>query len=313
MPIDVQWRSPAACIDAASVPSRVATLVGDTLLQPLVVELSAAQLDRRWRISIELPNSTSRTVEGPDCATLTDAVALIVAVHADAIAVAERVAPSASVPAPAIEEDPTTVDDTPRATPTTPVDRRPTSSSPAPVVASPTASPRTRARAQLGAAVMAELGAMPRNAATFELTAGVSWPHVFVGIGGLSSVGPDARSDDLPGIGARFRLYSGLVRACAVLPRERFELPVCGTVEVGDLRASGTGLTEPNTLDVVWIAATIGARPRLRLGERFALGLTPEVVVPLRRHRFSVGDGVLVHELPTVAARVGVQLVVRLP
>jgi hypothetical protein len=164
----------------------------------------------------------------------------------------------------------------------------------------------------------------PRAGAAFELAGGVGWPRARVVLGALASVGPDAVSEQLASVGGRFRLFTGLVRGCGVPERGRIELPLCGGLELGDLRASGTGLRRPATVDAPWIAVVASARPqwipRLRSAgaadgsrARLAVGALLDLVVPLRRYRFATAEAGLVHAVDPVAVRLGLRVELRLP
>lgn len=339
----IRWESPPACVDAASVPARVGALVGERGVEAGSLVLAAEPGGETWRISLVLEPAGGapplrRTLEGRDCATLTEAVALVVAVHLDAVAMAsaiERegvwdrtsVPPVAGVPGkaagPPVEVAPHEV------APRDGSDAR------GPAVelgeGSPPArssgerddrAPRPRALASFG--VAGEVGVQPRAGAAFELAGGVGWPRARVELGALASVGPDAASEQLAGVGGRFRLFTGLVRGCGVPGRERIELPLCGGLELGDLRASGTGLRRPATVNAPWIAVVASARPqwvpRLRSASasngsraRLAVGALLDLVVPLRRHRFATPEAGLVHAVDPVAVRLGLRVELRLP
>ena len=154
---------------------------------------------------------------------------------------------------------------------------------------------------------------LPVAAASFELSAGALWPHARIELGAMASIGPDASATDLPAVGGRFRLFAGSLRACRILGERRFQLPLCGAFELGDLRAEGTGLQTPETIDALWVAAAVGARPQWQLHRMVALGGLIDVVLPVQRHRFSIAEGGLVHAVAPVATRLGVALSLRLP
>lgn len=165
----------------------------------------------------------------------------------------------------------------------------------------------------------------PRAGAALELAGGVGWSHARVELGALASVGPDATSERLATVGGRFRLLTGLVRGCGVPGNERVELPLCAGLELGDLRATGTGLRRPATVNALWVAAVASARPqwspRLRSTSaaddrrraRLALGALLDLVVPLRRHRFATPEAGLVHAVDPVGVRLGLRVELRLP
>ena len=332
----IRWDTPPACVDAATLPARVAALVGDAAMPAVTVGIGAERNGDGdgWTVVLVLePHGAAeggvrRTLEGRDCATLTEAVALVVAVHLDAVAAAGVLAleetserpmgPVAAIPVLPIATS-TSHDgaDTPRAKADAP--REGESSTDAGDRAS------SRPRVLASVAVAGEVGIQPRAGAAFELAGGVGWSHARVELGALASLGPDATSERLATVGGRFRLLTGLVRGCGVLGTERVELPLCGGLELGDLRASGTGLRRPATVDAPWVAAVASARPqwspRLRSvagagargRARLALGALLDVVIPLRRHRFATPEAGLVHAVDPVAVRFGLRVELRLP
>jgi len=335
MELPIRWDTPPACVEAAAVPPRVAALVGSGAAPGATLGLGAERAGERWRISLALETGAAesalrRTLEGSDCATLTEAVALVVAVRLDAMAAAAVLA-STEEPSPVRVEAGSREGTGAAAVETTDVPGRDgsrpprveaESDGPAPDT-SPRPVSRARPRALASFASAGELGIQPRAGAAFELAGGVGWPHARVELGALASVGPDATSEQLPAVGGRFRLLTGLVRGCGVPGRERVELPLCGGLELGDLRATGTGLERPATVNAPWIAAVASARPqwspRLRsaAGERgrarLAFGALLDLVVPLRRHRFATPEAGLVHAVDPVAVRLGLRVELRLP
>lgn len=333
----IRWDTPPACVDAATLPARVAALVGEASMPAVTVGIGAERNEAGggWTVALVLEpygaaeGGVRRTLEGRDCATLTEAVALVVAVHLDALAAAgvlareetsERAAgPVAATPAAPFATS-TSHDEirTSRAEADAPRARQGSTD------AGARASSR-RPRVLASVAVAGELGVQPRAGAALELAGGVGWSHARVELGALASVGPDATSERLATVGGRFRLLTGLVRGCGVPGTERVELPLCGGLELGDLRASGTGLRRPATVDAPWVAAVASARPqwspRLRSAAgagdrrraRLALGALLDLVVPLRRHRFATPEAGLVHAVDPVAVRFGLRVELRLP
>jgi hypothetical protein len=320
----IRWSTTPACVDAARVPARVGELLGGASPPMAVLVLGAEPLERGqagedgWRITLELVPTEGiglqRVLEGRDCATLTEAVALVVAVHLDAVATAAAV-----VAVPPVEARPQQADSTMPSEPTPPPVPRPvppTVERSSPSRATATEAPpslRARPRALASLAAAGELGVLPRGAIAFELAGGVGWSHARVELGALASLGPDATSERLPAVGGRFRLSTGSLRGCGVPARERVELPLCGGLELGDLRATGTGLQRPATVDALWLAAVASARPQWSPWPRLAVGALLDLVVPLRRHRFATPEAGLVHVVDPVAVRLGVRVELRLP
>lgn len=314
--LEIRWDTSPACVATEGLEGRVASLTGRDSPPGAQLALGAERRGEEWKISLELEPlgagaaGLRRSLGGRDCAVLTAAVALVVAVHLDAVAVASA---AALVSAPAHATESSSV-----AKPEVLVPRAAAQPEPA-VVLEPTRvvdsspAPRQRPRALLEVAAAGELGVLPRGAAALELAGGVGWSHASLELGGLVSVGPDGVSEQAPAVGGRFRLYTGLLRGCGVPTQGRLALPLCAGLELGDLRAVGTGLRRPSTVDALWVAAVASARPLWSLRSRLAVGAGLDLVVPLRRHRFATVEAGLVHEVAPVAVRLGIRLALRLP
>lgn len=313
--VQTQWDTTPACVDATTIPSRVDALIDGPSEAPVLVSLGAEEsdeLEERWTISVRLHEGAAehaRTLRGRDCTTLTEAVALVVAVQLDAVASASSVplqrAPSAARPPLPAEPRPAAPPQPRPPALTEPSSAMPASPSPPPAESRPKGS---RLAVHLGAALGAELGLQPRHAASLELSAGLAWPHARLDAGALASAGPRSQVDALPEVGGRFLLLGGLVRGCGVIVRNRFALPLCGGIEAGDLRGSGLGVQRPRKADTLWFAVTAGMRPQWRVGRRVAVGGQLDLIVPLIRQRFSITDVGPVHSIPAVGARLGVTL-----
>ena len=168
-------------------------------------------------------------------------------------------------------------------------------------------------RAVVGLAAAGEMGVQPRGGAALELAGGLAWRRARVELGALRSLGPDAVSEQVTGVGGRFRLLTGLVRGCGVAAGGRVELPICGGIELGDLRATGTGLRRPTVVDAPWVAAVASARPQWVPRPRLGMGALLDLVVPLRWPRFTTPEAGIVHAVDPVVLRVGLRVELRLP
>lgn len=329
MGLPIHWETPPACVDAAAVPARVGALVGEGSTVAGTLRLGAERRGEGWTVSLVLEpregaeGSLRRTLEGRDCATLTDAVALVVAVHLDAVATAGVITAGPSALPPEVPQASRVVPPVERSAAQASSFVRPQPASDA--TTGSAAKPRPGPRALASLAVAGELGVLPRGAGALELAGGVGWSHARLELGALASLGPNAVSERVAGVGGRFRLLTGLVRGCGVPARGRVALPLCGGLELGDLRASGTGLRRPATVDALWVAAVASARPQWsprrrsaagpgdRRRARLALGALLDLVVPLRRHRFATAEAGLVHAVDPVAVRLGLRVELWLP
>lgn len=317
--LETRWHGEPGCVVTEQLGSWVAALMDRPRSPAATLELAASSSGDQWRISLHVHSAThsfERTLRGRDCTTLSQAVALIVAVQLDPLAVNGMVPPqtpargeavAAKAPVALVVSSPPTANE-PVATPS-PAPQHP----PVTTASTEPPPPSPRVRALMGTALAAERGVFPRGAAALELSAGIAWSRARVELGGLVFVGPDAVAPGTSMVGARFRLFAGQIRGCGQAGRGRFELPLCAGLELGDLRATGTGLTRPATVDALWLAAVGGARPQWSLRPRLAVGALFDLVVPLRRHRFTTAETGTLHVVDPVAARLGVRLELRLP
>lgn len=323
--LELRWQTEPACVEAEGLPGRVTSLLGRAPPEARLA-LAAEPVGEGWRVALELASAgpaVRRTLEGRDCATLTDAVALVVAVQLDPLAVAgastgdfesspvvEREPEPRLPPLPRIDPPPSTeAVGEPEASAERRIERS-RASGPSATDRPPS---RPRPHAVLAAAMMGELGVLPRGAGAFELSGGVGGRRARLELSGLASVGPGGVSERLPAVGGRFGLFTGGVRGCGVPRRDRMALPLCGGVEVGDLRGSGIGLLHPRTVNALWVAAVASARPQWVPTSRLSVGARLDLVAPLRRHRFAIAEAGLVHAVDPVAVRVGLSVELRLP
>ena len=318
------WLTPVvsgapACIDAAGLQGRAEALLGPGVVPPPTrIELDPQRApDDAWTVRLRIDTAgeiADRSLSGRDCTTLTDAIALVIAVHVDPLSVATRLstrdeASALATPA-VVVAPPSSAEDAAPA----PVPARPPRTTPvrAPALRTPHPRERVAPGLTLGVAAMAELGVLPRAAGSFALELGVRWPHAAVELSGLVSVGPRITVPAAADVEGTFRLYAAAARGCGVVGRARVEAAICGGLEAGDLWGRATGLQFPDTVNALWLAPTLGVRPRIVLHPRIALGGIVDVLVPLRRHRFHVEDGVNVHTVAPIAARFGLSMQVRL-
>ncbi len=324
--MDTRWHTPPACVVATDLPSRVSSLMGAQPHAPVAISLGADRHGDAWTISLRMDDATrriERTLEGRDCATLNEAVALVVAVQLDAMAVASAI-PASDEPVAPSPEPPRSVPEPAGPAPAAPTPSpRPTATSPPSVPARtdvPAAAgrpPRSKPRATIGVGGAIEVGVLPRAAGALELSGGAAWPRARLELSGLASFGPPAVIESATSVGARFALLTGAVRGCGVLRRGRAELPLCGAFEVGTLRGRSTGITRPRAVNAPWVAITPGVRPQWSPVPRLALGGMFDLAVPLIRNQYTLdlpsGRPISVHLVDRIALRVGLRLEVRLP
>lgn len=316
--LGVQWTTAPGCVDTAALPEASETLLGERPSAMAVQVGAFREPDSQWRVDVRVQSETGETVQrtlrSADCSTLTMAVALVIAVQADPVATAstlesvvERESES-ETEALVVPETDAVVE--PELQPESVPDPGP---EPEPVLEPRAAdrTPRSRdpPRIGFGVAVAGDLGVLPGAAANLELSVGPVWRRFRLDAAGLATVAPSF--DFAAGAGASFSGIAGAVRACGVLGASRLEVLPCGGMELGALIARGRG-TATESVTATWAAAFAGVRPQLVLRDRYGVGVMAEVVVPVLRHEYSVGDEAL-FVTGRLAARLGATFRVRLP
>lgn len=300
--LETRWRGEETCVDAEALSERVEALLGTDHVPPsTALTLDVAPSDRGWNVELSFAaeeQTVERTLQGTDCQVLTEAIALVIAVNANPVAVA------ASVEQPVARAVPE-----PASLPARPTPHPKHEEPPQP---RPTAV-RSRPHASILAGVGATVGDLPRASAAIELGAAVVWKHARFEVGGLALVGPDVQAGEVPSVSGRFRLYAAVIRGCGVLGRRALELPICGGLEVGALRARGLGLEQARAATALWIAPVVGVRPRWVPVRRLAFGVFADAAIHVLRPRFSTGDAGVLYGVPAIAGRFGLLVEVRLP
>lgn len=321
-PVELQWHAPATCPDGAHVAARIDALLGssDAQAPATIAVVDVSETAGRFSALVRLggaAGSTTRTIDGAACATVADAVALVVAVHVDVLAVGD-----------ATELDAARAPDVPEPRGTTPrgdpAPRDPAITTPRVRPAAPARPAATPPRARPAIRGALRVG----GAASFRALPGIAAP--VVGLGGALLIGRARvqldlgwqleRTHRLPApddeAGTDIGLLAATLRGGWV-PRVRtVEFPLLAGVELGDMTARGFGLSGARRQHGAWVAALVGAGVAWVPLRSFALVLDPAVVFGLARQRFGVGDGGTVREVyraKAVGARIGIAIEVRLP
>lgn len=302
-PIDLQWTAPASCPTDPEVEARVRDLVGpETGLAGDATANVVASGDR-FAASITLRSdrgTSTRSFAADSCDALADAVALVIAVGLDPLAVStvvRDVAPTIAPPSPL--EPVTTSIDEPEPTP--------------PRVEPPPRTPQRR-RPAIG------LRGFAHGTATLG---------IFTGVGGLAGGGLALTLDrarlELAGhheVGRRFTHPSdadsgaligasaGRLAACWTPSAARFIFPLCAGAEVGAITARGRGISRRGpAVRSVWASAVPHVRALWFPVRVFGFGLVLEMPIALTRPVFVIEDveGPIV-DLGRIGARVGLVL-----
>jgi hypothetical protein len=280
----VRWTAPAGCPDQARVQSQIDTLLGRPLEpEELDMEGVIESTSSGWRLTLTTRVGTlvdERSLDANDCSVLADAAALVAVVMLDPVQAADRIEEDAEAAETARQE--TTV--TPRPEPP---------SIPEPEVTPPPPEPEPEPNPfTLAARVRAggEFGAVPQGTGSFDVGLAL------VGLGragrlraelvGLYSVGREATS---PNAAVRVHLGAVAPRFCAALPAGPVEIPLCGGVEVGAMRADANAPASTTT-HALWLAAQAEPGVRWAFADRVSLWVSAQVVLPMRYPAFELVD-----------------------
>lgn len=322
-PLDLRWDAPAGCPAAARVRARVNRLTGSVRRQVK----ADAQVQRegaafRLTLRTEVDGvAGARELRAPDCASLADAAALILALMADPAATAEAPpAGSESSSAPVASSAPGVAPDgsAPSATasssagPVSAASSAPAASSASAASSVEPASPVISASplrwgASLGASLDASLGPGPGvgpavsievSGARWEVAWWASWQPARAA---LVAGHPTAAAD-------LSWLSSGL-RGC-VAPLERLRwAQLCGGGGALRIAAAGRGVSETRSGVALVPALTAGLQARLPLGGALHLEPGLDATAPLRRASFVLENAGPAHRLPVVGFGARVALV----
>ncbi|WP_437782649.1 hypothetical protein [Sorangium sp. So ce1097] len=278
--VDLRWEAPDGCPPADEVRREIARLLGASEQhQPIEVEIAVARAGGarlRLDLRIRAPSPGERVIRGDDCASMSRAAALIVAMSIDPDAVARSAAAQpAAQPAP-----PSAV--------AAPVAAAPRPPPPAPPAA---ARPPAAAERDLEGAIWlsAHIEQALVPAVGVGLAAGGGIRSGWLRADGAAGVVPST-SSRIAGMaaGAEFRLWFLEVDACARALERPVSVYVCALGRQHWLLARGREVDEAFTRTAPIFAAGLGALVEWRIAGPLRGEGALHAVVPLRRPRFVV-------------------------
>lgn len=265
--------------------SQIDTLLGRALSpDELKMEGLIEATSSGWRLTLTTRVGTlvdERSLDANDCSVLADAAALVAVVMLDPVQAADSIEEDAEA-AEAARAGPT-VTSRP-APPSIPEPDPPPQTEPDPE--RPSVTPRLSARVRTGG----EFGAVPGGTGTFDLglaALGLGRAgRLRVELVGLYSIGREATS---PNAAVRVHLGAVAPRLCAALPAGPVEIPLCGGVELGAMRAD-TEAPASSTTNALWLAAHAEPGVRWAFADRVSLWASAQVVLPMRYPAFELVD-----------------------
>jgi hypothetical protein len=256
--------------------------------------------------------TTTREIVGPDCDAVARALAVVMALALD---------PQAHITEPPREEAPR-----PKPVPPTPASPAPSPPPPAPgsssgptarEIASSARPSKTRpswlawaieGRVEVTSAVTT--GVLPVFGAALDLRTTLpatfpSWLAPSLAVGVRQSL---PREVTVAGGASSFLWTAGTVRLCPVrfvTLSTRLDIAPCAEIDMGVLRASGRGLPHARSSASSWLDRGGSLRTTFRIGESWAVGASVLVTAPQSRHRFTLANGELISQAPSVGVTGG--------
>ncbi len=253
-----------------------------------------------------------RDFDGPTCAAVANAAALIVALTFDPEALARRTDPAPTAPPPAPSPprrglpapppEPTAASSIPAPLPA-PLPP-PAEDGPAPLATPPVAAPaRPRPAIAVGILGAGSIGALPGGGGGVGGRLGVLRGRFR---GAVSASYWPPRTSTLasrPSAGGDVGLIAGDASGCYAVLRAPVELSPCLGLEVGSMTATGFGVQLDGSGSAPWIAPLAEAAVALPFAQRFAVRLDLGVLVPAVRPPFVLSSVGTVYTAGPVVGR----------
>lgn len=263
--VELRWNGPAGCPDAAQVRSRLAEYLGQTSGsdEPARVDAEVRRLDDgAWELTLRFEDrpEAPRVLTNTTCEGLAEAAVVVVAIAVAPAAV------EAGVEQPEPEPEPT---EPPRS-------------------AAADGHAARRVRLALAALAGVGFGPVPVGVALAPSIA-VTARRWRVGLAAVYEPTRSLRLADLPTSGSDLMHWALGPEACWLAPlRPSVSIPLCGGLELGQLRASPVELVDGQRQRTLWAAGIVTAGLRLRLHERVAAWLVPSAVITFTPSRVVV-------------------------
>jgi hypothetical protein len=264
----IQWTAPASCPNDATVEQRILAFVDvETEASPMIATVVEIEGGFEVELVSTIDGETQRrTLQAATCETLADAVAAVVAVTIDPSTATTTTTTTTTAVEPTA---------TPEPPPTRPTVTRGVADAP-PVAEPPARKPFEiglrvgggwgSAIAPSGSGIVGLAVSFGRKPWSLEAEGRLWIPRTF-----------EASGEDY---GARVTLGTAALAFCARPPTRVVEVPLCGGVEAGAMRAAPRGLEEASVAVYPWAAPFLRVGLRLRLRDAVGLLLQVEGAVP---------------------------------
>jgi len=326
----VQWSAPAGCPDREALLAAVERHLGRTLAPAeLAVDARVARVGPRLRLRLRLvagDRGELRELSADTCPPLLAATALLIAHAVEATGraltvppeVTEDAAPTTLPPeldaALAQPDERTALAQPDERTPLAQPDERAPLARPDELDA-PLAPPPARPRGPglgLRAHGGPELGALPGVTGGGGLGLALLLRRLRLELHGLALA---PRTTTRARTELRAALFVGSAHACARLGRGALELPLCGGLELGGVRAAARGPTTAAATVGPWLGVVLGAGVAWHLRRRLTLAAALQLVGGAVRPRFVLqgpGDAIILFRPAAMSGRLLLGLELRL-
>ncbi|WAS95527.1 hypothetical protein [Nannocystis punicea] len=351
--VELRWDAPAACPDETALRGRIEAILGAPLDAPRTRPLSIVAVvrddggTRSLRIfTVTAEGMRERALRyDRDCALLTQAAAVLIAITVDPTAVgrldpdalallqppppdpAVTPVPATAPPSPAPAEPPPAANAAPSPAPA-PVEPPPlTAATPSPAAATPVEPPPpanatpppaprpTRWQPRGAVRLLGGLGVgdLPAAGGGLGGAAALVFRHLRLEL--VAELWPSRRAR-IAGTesGADFLLWTVGPRLCGVVhPHRLVELPLCAGLEFGGVRVANVRLQNDGDDRTRWIAAVLAPSLAVVPSTRLAVWFAPELIVPATRPEFVVEGRGTLHRAAPVAGRFMLGIELRFP
>lgn len=286
--VELSWEAPATCPDADDVRAAIVELVdrplGGDRERTLRVRGVITQREGTFGLDLVVTSATgesSRSFTASRCDELVGPTAVVVA-----LAVDPRIdlQPSGVVPDPPASAEPPT-----RVPPSAGRQAPPQRAANDVARASPPERTRLalRPRAVIGARGGVDGGILPGAGGILEGSVGVLLLRARIELVVLHLFGRDHALDSG---GGRFRTTAARLQGCWSPGIGPVDFPLCGGVELGELRGDGYGVRVGGSSRRLWLALVTGGGVAWAPLRQLALGVRGELVVAPLVRRFTLGN-----------------------
>jgi hypothetical protein len=314
-PIVLAWTSLAGCPGEGDVRVEIERVLGGppdpATRRYLRAEAKVTRAGAGFHVHLvtDLGGVTGeRDLDGPTCAAVANATALIVALTFDPEALSRRSEAAKPPPPPAPPAPPPTPPPSPLEPsllpPPLPDASPPPTPLPPPVAPAPVAPPeRSRPVFALGVVGAASLGALPGVGAGLGGRLGVLVGRFRADLSASYWPEHTATLTARPTAGGKIQLVAGDATACWALLRAPLEVSPCLGLELGSMSATGFGVKANSDGSALWVAPALEASAALPIGRHFAARLDVGLLVPALRPPFVLQGAGTVYTAGPVVGR----------